>query len=444
MGRQGRRGVDPSRERRAAGSARQVPSTDRQDAQAPPGSIPIKWQCSMANEFLTQVDGRTVTLRFDRTEHEDRIARTRAILRERDLAALLVFAQESHYYLTGYDTSGYVFFQCGVVTADEGRKVLLTRRPDQSQAEDTSLYEDIRIWLNAEDVNPADALRGILQELGLEGQRVGIELATYGLTGYNYERVRVAMEGFCTLVDASDVVRSLRVRKSPAELVYVRRAGELADDAVHAMVEAARPGISDSLVTSACIHAMLAGGGDMPSGDPMVNSGPRAVYGRGLGVPRVLQEQDQLMLEHAASYCRYTVVTERTVVLGTPPERQRTMFKVATDTLYEIIGHARPGRLIGELDDIHRRNLDAAGYEKYRFSACGYSLGTTFRPTWMDPPPMLYSGNRTPIETGMVLFCHVVIGDRDRGLTAATGLTFHVGESQTEILSAIPMELHVK
>jgi hypothetical protein len=62
----------------------------------------------------------------------------------------------------------------------------------------------------------------------------------------------------------------------------------------------------------------------------------------------------------------------------------------------------------------------------------------------MDPPPMLYSGNRTPIETGMVLFCHVVIGDRDHGLTAATGLTFHVGDRETEILSEIPMELHVK
>ncbi len=398
----------------------------------------------MAREFLTTVGGRNVTLRFPRSEHEDRIANARKAMREKGLSALLIFAQESHYYLTGYDTSGYVFFQCGVLTADEGPKVLLTRTPDKSQAEDTSLYDSIRIWLNAEDVNPADELRKILAELGLKGERVGIELATYGLTGYNYERVRVAMDGCCTLVDASEIVRTLRVRKSPAELEYVRRAGQLPEAAVLAEVETARPGISDSLGTAACIHAMLAGGGDMPSGDPMVNSGPRAVYGRGLGVPRILEAQDQIMLEHAASYCRYTVVTERTVVLGTPPERQKTMFKVAADTLYEIIDFARPGRMIGELDDIHRRNLDAAGYEKYRFAACGYSLGTTFRPTWMDPPPMLYSGNRTPIETGMVLFCHVVIGDRDHGLTAATGLTFHVGEQSTEILSEIPMELHVK
>ena len=38
-----------------------------------------------------------------------------AELRRRGLDALLVFAQESHYYLTGYDTAGYVFFQVGVL-----------------------------------------------------------------------------------------------------------------------------------------------------------------------------------------------------------------------------------------------------------------------------------------------------------------------------------------
>ena len=95
-------------------------------------------------------DGRRVSLRFVESEHRDRIARARRTLRERGLSALLIFAQESHYYLTGFDTTGYVYFQCGVLTAEDGPLVLLTRRPDLSQALDTTLYDDIRIWLNAE------------------------------------------------------------------------------------------------------------------------------------------------------------------------------------------------------------------------------------------------------------------------------------------------------
>src|SRR5436309_6916360 len=81
-------------------------------------------------------------LHFDRSEFEARIAAARKALRERGLDALLIFAQESHYYLTGYDSVGYVFFQCGVLTTDESRPVtLLTRRPDLVQAHRTSIIE---------------------------------------------------------------------------------------------------------------------------------------------------------------------------------------------------------------------------------------------------------------------------------------------------------------
>jgi Xaa-Pro dipeptidase len=80
------------------------------------------------------LSGRHGTLRFPAEEHRARLARTRAEMRRRGLAALLVFAQESHYYLTGFDTAGYVFFQAGVITADERQTVLLTRRPDLRQA----------------------------------------------------------------------------------------------------------------------------------------------------------------------------------------------------------------------------------------------------------------------------------------------------------------------
>lgn len=83
-------------------------------------------------EFVAEtLNGRTVSLRFPPEEHARRLAATRAELHRRGLAALLVFAQESHYYLTGYDTAGYVFFQASVITADERPTVLLTRRPDQ-------------------------------------------------------------------------------------------------------------------------------------------------------------------------------------------------------------------------------------------------------------------------------------------------------------------------
>src|ERR1700736_2177483 len=159
--------------------------------------------------------GGRMALHFERREFEERIGRARAALRENDLAALLIFAQESHYYLTGFDSAGFFFFQCAILTADDRPITLLTRRPDLEQARRTSIIEDIRIWYDLEGADPARDLKAILKEKGVQGSRVGIELNTFGLTGLNYERVRRRLDGWCKLVDSSDLVRGLRVIKSP-------------------------------------------------------------------------------------------------------------------------------------------------------------------------------------------------------------------------------------
>ncbi|MFZ9635067.1 MAG: aminopeptidase P family N-terminal domain-containing protein, partial [Alphaproteobacteria bacterium] len=160
------------------------------------------------------------TLPFSRAEHLDRQARLRRTLRERGFDAMLVFAQESHFWLTGYDTGGFVFFQCAVVTADDRPIVLLTRRPDLLQARQTSTIEDIRIWWDAEDANPARDLKAILGELGLAGGRVAVELNTHGLTGWNLWRLQKTLDGFCSLDNDDHMIRRLRLVKSRAEIEY--------------------------------------------------------------------------------------------------------------------------------------------------------------------------------------------------------------------------------
>jgi len=387
--------------------------------------------------------GRDVSLLFEASEYSARLADTRAVLKARSLAALVVFAQESHYYLTGYDTAGYVFFQAGVVTADERPTILLTRRPDQRQAEVASLYDEVRIWYNCEGGDPTKDLRAILEELGLGSERVGVEFGTYGLTGANSRQLEAALDGFCTIEDASDVVRTQRLMKSPAELDYVRGAGQLADRAVHAGLEATKPGGLEGDITAAALGAMLGGGGDMPSGGPLVNSGPRALYGRGIGGPRRIEEKDQVLIELAASYCRYHVCIEHTVAIGPVDPRQVAMIEVAAEALERIKEAAWPGRELGTLDDIHRSVLDAAGFAEERYAACGYALGCTFKPTWMDVPPMIYSGNPLVMQPGMVLFVHIMIPDTRTGLCAGVGQTFAIREQGSpEVFSDIPLVLH--
>jgi Xaa-Pro dipeptidase len=105
-------------------------------------------------------------LQCARPEYEARIASARRAISERGHCAMLLFAPESHYSLTGFDTAGFVFFQCVLQTSDSRKPVLLTRRPDLEQARITSIIEDVRIWYDREGANPAVELREIAAVFG--------------------------------------------------------------------------------------------------------------------------------------------------------------------------------------------------------------------------------------------------------------------------------------
>ncbi len=383
-----------------------------------------------------------MALHFSEDELAERRRRTCEAMAADGLDGLLIFRQESMFYLTGYDTFGYVFFQCLYLGAD-GAMTLLTRAPDLRQARHTSVIEDIRIWVDHPDAEPAADLRAILDEHGCGGQRLGVEWESYGLTARNGMRLSHALEGFCTLADASELVTRLRLVKSPAEIAFVRRAAELADDAYDAAVELTRPGTFDGDVLAAMQGAVFKGGGDYPGNEFIVGSGEDALLCRFFSGRRDIDAQDQLTLEWAGAYRHYHAAMMRTFVIGQVPDRQRLLYDACRDALAAVEEAVRPGKTFGDAFDAHTRVVDAMGLSDHRLNACGYSLGTTFAPNWMDWP-MLYHANPVEFQPDMVVFCHMIIFDSDAGLAMSLGETVRVTDSACERLSRSPWDLVVK
>jgi Xaa-Pro dipeptidase len=380
-----------------------------------------------------------MALHFSNAELAGRRDRTCQLLVEAGLDGLLMFRQESMYYLTGYDSFGYVFFQCLYLGAD-GRLMLLTRSADLRQAEQTSTVKDIRIWVDGPQANPAADLREILRELGCAGKRLGVEYDAYGLTAANGKRLDAALESFCQLSDASGLVSRLRVVKSPAEIAYVREAAQLADRAWQAALDTAEPGAFEGDILAAMHGAIFSGGGDDPANEFIIGSGSGALLCRYCSGRRHLDAEDQLTLEWAGTYRHYHAAMMRTLPIGRPLPLHREMHAVAKDALLAVEDCLRPGRTYGEAFDAHGRVMDAAGYQAHRLNACGYSLGTTFAPNWMDWP-MLYHGNPVPFQAGMVVFCHMILFNSAAGVAMTLGRTSLVTDKGPEPLSRAGLEL---
>jgi Xaa-Pro dipeptidase len=380
-------------------------------------------------------------LHFDADEFAARKRRTQQALADAGLDGLLAFKPETQYWLTGFDSFGYVFFQCLYFGAD-GRTMLLTRAPDLRQAQLTSDIRDVRIWEDREDASPADQLRDVLAEFGLRGARLGVETETYGLTARNGRRLEAAMDGFCTLEEANETVSRLRAVKSPAEIAYVRKAAALGDAAFEAGLAEIRPGAFEGDVLAAMQGAVFRGGGDYAGNEFIVGSGDHALLCRYQTGRRHLDASDQLTLEWAGVTKRYHAALMRTVAVGDASPAQREMAAVAHEALLAVEDALQPGHTFGQGFDAHARVLDAAGYRPHRLNACGYSLGAVFAPNWMDWP-MLYHGNPVEVVEGMTIFVHIIVVDSGRGLAMCPGRTSLIGAEGAEPLSHLPLELTV-
>lgn len=357
------------------------------------------------------------------------------------LDGILMFKQESMYYLTGYDSFGFCFFQCLYFDVD-GRYFLLTRAPDLRQAQHTSDIKDIKIWVDGEGVNPANDLKQALIEYGVVGKKLGCEYNSYGLSAAYGKMLDNELKEVCELADASALVSALRVVKSEAEIKYVKRAAQLADDAMDAAKQSARAGVFEGEILAAMQAAVFKGGGDYPANEFIIGSGAGALLCRYFSGRRTLGEQDQLTLEYAGAYRRYHACLMQTFLTGQPSSEHVNMHRACSDAMQACLEAIKPGQPMATVFSEHARVLDAAGYRQHRMNACGYSLGAMYTPIWMDYP-MFYADNSFVMQINNIFFVHIILMNSDSGKSMTLGQTVRVTDNGVERLSRQPTDLVV-
>jgi len=380
-----------------------------------------------------------MALHFSKEEFQKRKDDVLKSMNKQNLDALLMFRQESMYWLTGYDTFGYVFFQT-LVLDKNGNLILLTRAPDLRQAQNTSNIEDIRIWVDKDKSNPTEDLKKILNELSLERKKVGVEYEAYGMTGRNALRLNETLKDYCDLKDESELITKLRVIKSQEEIVYVKKAAELADNALDQAWKYCKAGVNEAKILAEMQKIVLEGGGDYPANEYIIGSGHNALLCRYQAEKRNLSIQDQLSIEWAGTYKHYHSAMFRTILLGKTDPKHIKMHEACVQALKNCENKLKPGNKIGEVFDIHAKTFDDLGFNKARMNACGYSLGSTFSPNWMDWP-MLYTGNPYIIQPGNIFFMHMILMDSENQLAMNLGETYLVTKSGNERLGKQKLDL---
>jgi Xaa-Pro dipeptidase len=383
-----------------------------------------------------------MALHFERAEFDARKDRLLIEMANQKLDAALLFAQESMYWLTGYDTFGFCFFQCLVLKSD-GSMVLMTRSADLRQAKHTSILDNVVVWTDRDKANPAADLRNLLNDLGLLGCRIGVEYDTHGLTGRNTRLLDEQLKTFGTVFDMSGMVGRLRLLKSPAEVKKAERAAALADDALDAALPLIQQGGDEGAILAAMQGAVFAGGGDYPANGFIVGSGADALLVRYKAGRRKLNKNDQLTLEWAGAFHHYHAPMMRTVLTGKASKRHQELYDAAREALLAVEKVMVPGSTFGDVFDTHAKVMEARGLTRHRLNACGYSVGARFSPSWMEEQ-MFFAGNPEPIAPAMTLFAHMIIMDSDSETAMTLGRTYLTTDGAPKALSRHDLDSIVK
>jgi Xaa-Pro dipeptidase len=369
-----------------------------------------------------------MTRPFTEADFDERRTRCRNTLVDRGLDALLMFRQESMYYLTGYDTSGYLYFQTLLLQSND-RLALLTRSADVASARLTSDIADVQVRQEGDDEAGAVAVKQLLADAGLGGCRIGVELDAVGLTARRGQHLLAALDGFCEVVDASDLVSGLRQIKSEAELALIRTSAAITQATL-------------ARANAAALAEAIERGADPPTVRWPMAAGREAQLGRyftGSG-DRVISSDDQVTHEIGTSYRHYHTVVMNTLVVGQPDARHTTLFVAARGALDAAITATRDGATFGGIHAALASALEEFGVGELALESCGYPLGATYPPTWVEQP-IIGRGGAFVVRPGMVIFLYVLLQDRDDVHAMSLGETILVTDDAPETLTHAPREL---
>jgi len=299
------------------------------------------------------------------------------------LDALLLTPGADLRYLTGYAAHAMERLTCLVVPA-EGQPTLIVPTLERPAAEASPAPGvGVRIVDHRDGSDPyplvVSALAGA-RSVGLANRMWAEQVLA----------LRDALPGVAQRL-AGDVLTAMRMRKSPAEVEALARAGA-AIDAVHErMGEWLRPGHTEAEVAADIAQAIRAAGHATVE-FTIVAAGPNAASPHHEVSQRVIEPGDAVVVD-IDGYCSDST---RTYVVGEPDKEFLAAYEVLQAAQRAAVAAVRPGISAEAVDAVARDLLTQHGYGDLFLHRTGHGIGLD-----VHEAPYLVAGNPLPLAEGM-------------------------------------------
>ena len=211
------------------------------------------------------------------------------------------------------------------------------------------------------------------------------------------EAVRDALPGV-EFVDATEIIRSLRMVKSEAEIAKIAHICDIVSGAFEVLPTFIRTGMSDTDAFRAFkIEVLRRGADDVPY---LVGGADAGGYGDIISPPsgHVIAEGDVLMLDTGSVFDGYFSDFDRNFAFGDAGDDARRAYETAYRATDAGLAVARPGTTCAELFGAMQAVLDEGGARDSDVGRLGHGLGCQLT-EW----PSHTSFDHTVLVPGMVI-----------------------------------------
>lgn len=379
---------------------------------------------------------------FPDSEYAERQGRVRELMWDAGLDVLLVVNPRNLNYLIGYEAKSYQEFQCLLVPPEEGPLTMVCRLADVTELTERTLADEVIGYSGRFPEDPIEVLAAVIERHRLSAARIGLESPDYFLSVRDYLRIVAALRE-ATLVEATGLIGELKVVKSPAELIMIRKAATIADAAMRSTIRTIDPYVTELEVASELYRALLSGGSEVPPSTVNFGSGERTCYSHAAPTDRRIQPGDFMMLEFGATFRRYTATLGRNLCLGEPSARMGELHDVQLAACDALIAAVRPGICSAIPHAAARTVIENAGLDHGRVHTSGYGLAVGFPPTFGETIHFFdgYPYSPRTLEAGMVLTVEPPVFSPKERLGARVIDNIIVTPTGCEIISDLPRNI---
>jgi Xaa-Pro dipeptidase len=286
--------------------------------------------------------------------------------------------------------------------------------------------------------NPAEwgqSFRNALFELDLYGRTIGVEPRRMRVL-----ELRLVESGApgAHVIAAEKELASLRLCKDAEEIAKMRRAVQIAQDALEATLPQIKIGISEKEIAAELTVQLLRHGSEpeMPF-SPIVSGGPNSANPHASPSGRKLQAGDLLVIDWGAAHEGYISDLTRTFAVGEVDDEYRKIHEIVQQANAAGRAAGKPGVACAEVDKAARSVIEAAGYGEYFTHRTGHGIGMEGH-----EEPYMRGDNQQLLETGMAYTVEpgIYLPGRN-GVRIEDNMV--VTENGCESLSNLPREIRI-